>query len=236
MKISRKMTAMMHKLFDGIIPPFLRDSRWFMTFIFRIVYKNKADVFLDFKSKAMKMSDEEFCRTYENINVCVDKLLSRESDLNQGCIDDILKSIIGNNVLDVGCGRCFLSRLMSRKHKVTGLDIVIDSECRKYKGISLREGNVEYLPFADRSFDTVVCAHTLEHVRHLQQAIKELRRVSRKRLIIIVPKQRPYKYTFDLHLHFFPYPESLIAVMAEKERKTICKEVDGDLFYMETAE
>lgn len=75
--------------------------------------------------------------------------------------------------------------------------------------------------------------HTLEHVRDLVSAIRELRRVA-KRMILIVPRQRPYKYTFDLHLNFFPYPESLYFSLGKADNaETFYKDVDGDMFYME---
>jgi ubiquinone/menaquinone biosynthesis C-methylase UbiE len=97
--------------------------------------------------------------------------------------------------------------------------------------VSLEYANVEKLPFGDKSFDTVICAHTLEHVQNIYQAICELRRVTSKRLIIVVPKQRPYKYTFDLHLHFFPYKSDFLTLMGKKE--SICRIVGGDIFYVE---
>lgn len=39
----------------------------------------------------------------------------------------------------------------------------------------------------------------------MNTALAELRRVAKRRLIIVVPKQRNYKYTFELHINFFPY-------------------------------
>jgi hypothetical protein len=57
--------------------------------------------------------------------------------------------------------------------------------------------------------------------------------VTKKRLIVVVPKQRPYKYTFDLHLHFFPYEHSLRTIMGPNHGAVFCKDVGGDLFYVE---
>ena len=74
--------------------------------------------------------------------------------------------------------------------------------------------------------------HTLEHVRNIHVAIRELRRIARKR-IIVVPRQRPYKYTFDLHLNFFPYTYSLQSIIGKPKGASTVKDVDGDIFYME---
>jgi|SaaInlStandDraft_3_1057020.scaffolds.fasta_scaffold240202_1 ubiquinone/menaquinone biosynthesis C-methylase UbiE len=88
-------------------------------------------------------------------------------------------------------------------------------------------------PLTFDSYDTVVCTHTLEHVQNISEAIIELRRVTKNRLIIVVPQQRPYKYTFDLHVHFFPYTHSLLSIIGNKSKEVICKEAQGDLFYYE---
>jgi ubiquinone/menaquinone biosynthesis C-methylase UbiE len=68
---------------------------------------------------------------------------------------------------------------------------------------------VERLPFPDRSFDVVACCHTLEHVTDLGAAWRELQRVARRRVLVVVPRQRYYYYTLDEHLHFFPDAASL---------------------------
>ena len=97
----------------------------------------------------------------------------------------------------------------------------------------LREADIENLPFQDNEFDTVVSTHTLEHVLDIKKAISELRRVGRKRLIIVVPKQRPYNYTFDLHVHFFPYKWALLAHMTEAKGAQDMRLLDGDWYYQE---
>jgi hypothetical protein len=75
-------------------------------------------------------------------------------------------------------------------------------------------------------------ANTLEHVRDIVRSLEELRRVARKRLIIVVPKQRPYLYTFNLHIHFFPYDFSLLAILRPKSNYQL-KNLGGDWFYIE---
>ena len=96
-----------------------------------------------------------------------------------------------------------------------------------------RVANVENLPFHDNSFDTSICLHTLEHVRNLNLAITELKRVTKKRIIIIVPKQRYSRYTADYHLNFFGNPDQLELSMGIKESTCIVKDFclcySGDL-------
>src|SRR3546814_10696287 len=119
--------------------------------------------------------------------------------------------MLGETALDVGCGTGYLMHVLEGRRpemKLTGVDFIIDSETRKRAhGISFHEANIERLPFPDKSFDTVICTHVLEHILDFWGALAELRRVAAKRLIIVVPQQREYRFTFNPHLHFFPYPD-----------------------------
>jgi ubiquinone/menaquinone biosynthesis C-methylase UbiE len=72
-------------------------------------------------------------------------------------------------------------------------------------GVSFVEGNIKQMPFEDRSFDVVLCTHTLEHIRSPKAAIAELLRVTKGLLIIVMPKQREYRYSNDLHINYCPY-------------------------------
>jgi len=230
MKLSRKSALVMHHLLDNIVPPVIRDSKWFMLIPFKLLFKKKYKIFLDYKRRAPNMSSKEYLETYHEVESV---LIERSTALNQKCIDLILKKIIGKSVLEVGCGKCFLANKIKQKgYNVVASDIIVDQKLKqKYPDIKFKQGNAEKLPFKNKEFDTVISTHTLEHVQNLLLAINELRRVAKKCLIIVVPKQRPYKYTFDLHLHFFPYPHSLLAMMGK--RNNSCEEVDGDLFYVE---
>lgn len=230
MKLSRDFSLKLNYFLDQFIPPIIRDSKWFVKIPFKILFKDKANTFLEFKQKALKMDGKEYTDMYKKIGPV---LLQDETDLNNNCIKEILKNIEGKTILDVGCGRCFLAKKLSKKYKVTASDIVIDPNLQKNcANINFVEAKIEKLPFKDNSFDTTICTHTLEHIIDISQAIKELRRVTKKRLIIVVPKQRPYKYTFNLHLHFFPYEHSLLFIMG-KEKNNLCKDIDGDWFYAE---
>ncbi len=231
MVLKRDLANKIRYILDEFIPPILRDQYWFMFLPVKIVYKAKADVFLHFKQRVKDMNDKQFAEVYEEIEPF---LIQRDTDLSDKCFHKILTSIKGKTVLEVGCGQGLLSIELSKNYQVTASDIVFDKKLnfKKHPNIQFKQANVEALPFKDSSFDTVVCAETLEHVLHLQKAISELRRVARKRIIIVVPKQRPYKYTVDLHLHFFPYPQSLEAVMGYNPHGT-CEVVGGDLMYIE---
>jgi ubiquinone/menaquinone biosynthesis C-methylase UbiE len=230
-KMSRDTALFFHYILDNLVPPIIRDCRWIMAIPLWAMFRHRYKVYLDFKETAFSLTEEEFRGFYRMVS---DTAIDRETDLNKASIDKIMVHVTGPKILDVGCGRGFLVDMLSRHHhNVSGVDIVISPAMReKFPKISFYEHNVEELPFPDKSFDTVICTHTLEHVRNMHLAISELRRVGKK-LIIIVPKQRPYKYTFDLHLNFFPYAYSLLSVMGKIKGDVICEDVDDDIFYME---
>lgn len=229
MKISRNKTILIHYIFDQLIPPRLRDSYWFMYIPFKILFKDKASIFFEFKERARLMTPEEYSNTYSLVS---DVLVERETDLNKECIERIVEDVLGSNVLEVGCGRGYLARILSKKYDVTGIDIDISMNKNQEK-LKFVIGGSEYLPFEDESFDTVVCTHTLEHVLDFEKSLSELRRVARRRVIIVVPKQRPYRYTFDLHLRFFPYLHSFLGAIGKTDRSTQCETVGGDIYYVE---
>lgn len=231
--LTRDLALKLHFIFDQLLPPVLRDCRWVMIVPLRILFRNRYKYYLDFKDTAFALSEAQFRDMYRITN---DTAVKRETDLNHASIASIMAHVTGPTALDVGCGRGFLADLLSRHpsvREVSAIDIVVSPAIReRFPQVTFYEENVESLPFADKSFDTVVCTHTLEHVRNMHLAVAELRRVAKK-LIIVVPRQRPYKYTFDLHLNFFPYLHSLLSIMGKTASEVICEDADGDIFYVE---
>lgn len=234
MKLTRDLTLKIAFVFDELIPPIIRDSKWFMYLPLKILFGKKANIFFNFKQKAPFMTEDDYIKLYKEID---SYLIKRETCINSQCVEKILKSVKGEIVLEAGCGNAYLAKLLANKYQVTGADILVDRNIiNKNKNIKFVNANIEHLPFPDRSFDTVVCTHTLEHVLNIQPAIKELRRVTKKRLIVVTPCQKQYKYTFDLHIRFFPYIHSFVTEMnydKTYKKKFVCKKVGGDIYYQE---
>lgn len=230
MKISREANLFLNKILNDFIPPILRDQRWFGWLITRILYKDKASIFMGFHERAYAMSDAEFQQVYAAVqSVSID----RETDLNRECVAQILENVVGDTVLEVGCGRGYLSRMLAENHRVTAVDVAISPSLpQDAPHITFQEAAAEKLPFSDASFDTVVTTHMLEHVRDFPGALAELRRVCKKRLIVVVPCERPHFYTPNLHLHFFPYRYSFLFAFRPQGEYTLQK-AGGDWFYRE---
>lgn len=230
MKVNRNFSVFVQYILDEWVPPRIRDSRWFMKPAMKFVLKDGAEEFMTFKRWFYTANSERIGKLYETTAHLQE--IQGETDLNEQCTQKILRTISTNNVLEVGCGRGYLANLVSSNHKITACDIVIPNSLKKkYPAIRFVEGDIENLPFKDGEFETVVCTHTLEHTKDLKKAVDELRRIASKELIIVVPRQRPYKYTFSLHTQFFPYEWSLTNAFGYHEGAKI--EKLGDWFYYE---
>jgi hypothetical protein len=227
MSISRNVAIWLQRILDQWLPPALRDARWFMFLPMTLRFGSRARGILDFKSRAFELDEQEFRDIYLELGGRRD-----DTHLNDACERRILDSVVGDSVLEVGTGSGSLAHQLTNGHSVTAVDIVIESDQPlRNPAVRFHEARVERLPFRDDEFDTVVCAHTLEHVQDIQAAMSELRRVAARRLIIVVPRQRPYQFTFNLHVNFFPYRWSLIGQFGNRPEVTIA--FLGDWYYQE---
>ncbi len=231
MKLNRDFTKYLNWVFDNIIPPVLRDCKCFMWLAFYPLFGKKTKYFMEFKEKAPFLSEEEIKYYY---NLLSDKHIKRETDLNLKTINLISENISGDKILDIASGRGFLVNYLAKKYiqkTFYGIDIIVAENQVQLENTIFQTGNIEKINFPDNFFDTVICTHTLEHVSNINAAINELRRVCSKKLIIVVPRQREYKYTFDLHLHFFPYLFSLQNLL--KNTDADYQVIDNDFVYIE---
>lgn len=226
----RKLFNAIRFVLEDVIPPFVRDSRLFYGVLW-LLYRDNTRYQSEFRKHLPNLSDDAYQRYYETFPG-----LDSETDCNQACLDLIVKKVVGDSVLDVGCGRGYVANLIQTRCNVatTGADFIVPDTVRgRYPNCHFVSTKIEALEFKDNEFDTVVCTHTLEHILDLPQAIRELRRVAKRRLILIVPREREYRYSFNLHVHFFPYPHSFLKHLVPLPPEYSCEEVDGDLFYVE---
>jgi SAM-dependent methyltransferase len=226
--ISRERALRLNQLLDDWVPPRVRDSRPFAWLARKLYHGTSIDI-VDFKSRAHHLSRAAYGDFYAHLD---ERFPGGTTDLTAVSLDAVLAAVVGSRVLDVACGDGLLVERLSAQHEgVVGCDVYLSAAARA-RGIRLVTGNIEELPFPDGAFDTVVSTHTLEHVQHLPATLAELRRVARTRLVVVVPRQRPYQVTFNPHIHFFPYDFSLLAFTGT-ERPHRLEVVGGDWLYVE---
>jgi SAM-dependent methyltransferase len=230
MRMSRKASLRVNDLLDRLVPPALGDSRLFAKAA-RSMYDTLPIPIDELKDRAFSLSEAEYGAFYRSLQT---KFEQGDTDLTPESLDGVVAAIEGRTVLDVACGKGYLANILARDRHVVACDVALATGDRaiRHSGAILCEANVERLPFRDQSFDTVVSTHTLEHVQHLGAAIAELRRVAAKRVVVVVPRQRPYRVTFNPHIHFFPYRFSLLA-WTGTEHPHRCELIGGDWLYVE---
>ncbi len=183
---------------------------------------------VDWRKKFRSLSDEEWKRAYDaawrmHSNQCVE-----ETD------EEMILGALGEkgSVLEVGCGAGSLAiRLAKEGFNVTGLDVSTEAlqkasaeAMRVDVSVDWKQGFVEHLPVPEKSYDYVTCCHTLEHVKDLAKSVAELKRVARKRIVVLTPKQKFRLYAENYHTQFFETREQLIQAICLDRYE--CSEID----------
>lgn len=137
------------------------------------------------------------------------------------------RHVVGPAVLDAGCGGGGVVDYLCRKgFDATGADkfgmfLGVAAE-KGFRGRFVQADLTDRLPFPDKSFDTTVCLDVLEHVTDDRAAVRELARVTRRRLLVTVPQEDrwfgPYRlipatYKDPTHLRYYT-PDTLRALAA----------------------
>lgn len=229
--MKREQTNFIRFIMDELIPPFIRDSYYFMYPFFCMVYKTTKNIDrkMNFKSLSYKMNDEEY------LQFCHENLVpfDRETNLCKSNVDLILQNLKDEkgSLIDIGCGNGYLLKKIHEVNpnlKLHGLDI--DKDKNFSDKFSFSKGSITKLDFADNQFDIVVSTHTLEHIIKVEEAFNELIRITKRKLIIVVPCQRYFYYTLDGHIQFF-YKEAELLRYLPFKKFTLTK-LDMDWVYI----
>lgn len=150
-------------------------------------------------------------------------------------------------VLDVACGAAHVAeQLAPHVHEVVGVDLTpelleVGAERLRQAGITnvlLQEGNAARLPFADESFDLVVCRGSLHHFPAPAQPVAEMGRVCQPdgRVVVsdMVAPSEEVRAAFDeLHRTIDP---SHAGALLEAEMADLLSSTVGPLCYADTSE
>lgn len=165
-----------------------------------------------------------------------DKVLGREHIYGFGppspiVAPDVLDLVAGlsGRVLDFGCGSgALVAALRGRGVEAFGIELdrgpireTLKPEAAPF--VTLYDGRMPS-PFEDGSFDAVVCSEVLEHIPAYEEAVAEMARLTRDRLVITVPDAAaiplgtrhqlvPWHLLESTHVNFFNQ-RSLHALLA----------------------
>lgn len=105
------------------------------------------------------------------------------------------------SVLDAGCGEGFLVHYLARKDprlRLTGVDVreeaIAHARNRYPDAARFRKGSLYKLPFSDNSFDAVLCSEVLEHMEDVDRVLQELKRVTRRYVIVTAAREPFFKW------------------------------------------
>ena len=187
---------------DQLLPPFIRDS-FILRYALYIVFKADSAMVWKFRENFPMMTDREVQAIYARLSK---HALKVSTDINLRCLAKLNTEMAGKIVLDAGCGTGKLAETNSYTEYI-GVDFVEHKlwNSMKTDSTSFREMSVETLDFAENTFDLVICAHVLEHVRRPLEVLIELRRVTKSQAVVILPRERSYKAGFNLHVNHYQY-------------------------------
>ncbi len=104
---------------------------------------------------------------------------------------EIVRNIVGDSVLDVGCGTGVALSIMKALfpwRRFRGIDPSVDaSSIWRARGIEVDVGSAIHLPYSDNSWESVYSSHVMEHIDDDRTAVSEILRVARRRALIVVP-------------------------------------------------
>jgi ubiquinone/menaquinone biosynthesis C-methylase UbiE len=110
-------------------------------------------------------------------------------------------------LLDLGCGSQPFRQYLTGVTHYVGLDYPPTQECLATKVRSEIHGDARSLPFADQSFDGVLCSQVLEHVNRPETVVREMSRILKPGGLGII--SLPFFYNLHMepndYFRFSPY-------------------------------
>lgn len=130
---------------------------------------------------------------------------------------------IGNNVLDIGCGTCWLKSYLPKNTKYVGLDVVKKTEHSKF---DVKIGAIE--DFFGYEFDTLFVFAALDGMRDLDIAFKNMKDIACKNIVILTGVNiQPDLY----HTHLIT--EEYLDSQMEGWKKTFRSQVHEKIIFVE---
>jgi 2-polyprenyl-3-methyl-5-hydroxy-6-metoxy-1,4-benzoquinol methylase len=108
---------------------------------------------------------------------------------------NLVKLTQAGQVLDIGCGEGYLLKFLNDQIKgwhLEGFDIseeLVNRARQRVLGVNLSVRDIYNCGYQDASFDLVLSTEVLEHLEDPQRALNEIRRLTKKWVILSVPNE-----------------------------------------------
>ena len=112
-----------------------------------------------------------------------------ENNSQQARLAKIASMIEGNTILDAGAGAGQLKKHIQADKTYEALEAE-QSFVNHLRASAIRatQGNITQIPYADKTFDTVIAAEILEHLENPGLGLSECMRVAKDQVIITLPR------------------------------------------------
>ncbi|MDP3900999.1 MAG: class I SAM-dependent methyltransferase [bacterium] len=125
--------------------------------------------------------------------------LNRDDQRHLQELEEFLRPLRGDKILEVGCGRGFIARELQKTVPHTyGVD-VNPGAIKNGVALNLQIMDAEHLEFEDDSFDKIYSFHMIEHVPSPGKVIREMERVLRPggEILLVYPAE-PVRGLFSI--------------------------------------
>lgn len=158
--------------------------------------------------KSEKVTSFDVFGGYEAWADTYDSMPNLLLEVEEPTVKTILKKFTPGIALDAACGTGRYSELLnSLGYKVTGMDFspAMLSKARKIrnKKINFIEGDLTAIPLKDANIDLTICALALTHLPNIENALLELKRVTRPGGHIIISDIHPWLVMLGGQAEFF---------------------------------
>lgn len=137
-------------------------------------------------------SNTDFGEKYRNKNPLAQYLINNF----YRTLEKLIKGTSPASILEVGCGEGYstnrIINMLGSPVNYVAVDIephLLSETQKRNPKIDVQCASILELPYADKSFDLVICLEVLEHLDAPASGLRELCRVSKNHLLLSVPHE-----------------------------------------------